>query len=567
MMFNDDTPETLPTTSTEGAPAAATADPAVSPSGEAGVAGGSVAPEGTPESAGADLAGSSSGAPAAVGSDDAESNVATAMPDSAINLAPRDVAVGARVKGRIVSIGESTVFVDFGGRSEGALEASQIRNADGTFSFKVGDEIEASVASVAEGVTLTIGKGKSRKEKEEVDTGFIDAAAAADQPLQGVIKAVNKGGLVIDINGVRGFCPVAQIDLTYVADPSVFVGQHAMFKILQWDPEKKSLVVSRRAILQTDRDQKAGQTRATLAVGQELDGIVRRLAPFGAFIDLGGVEGLAHVSELSHSRVAHPSDVVKEGDQLRVRVIKIEDLGGAKERISLSVKVMAGDPWQTAASQFTEGSTVEGGVVRLTDFGAFVELAPGIDGLIHVSELAHHQVAHPRDAVSVGDHVSARVLRVDPSKKRISLSLKALVEAPAREAAPAVNATVGQVVEGTVASVKPYGVFVNLPSLGQRVSGLLPRAEMGGEGGGRGAQPGGGDLAKRFPVGSPVKAEISQIDEQGRIRLSISGAQRKSERQDLEDYRRQTPAKSENAFGPLAELLRPLKEKMESAGQ
>lgn len=555
MMFNDDTPETLPTSSPEGTPAE-TPGQAAAPAASTD-APRSVEAPGAPEAGGQAAGG---GGQAAEGGADA----APAMPESAVGSAPRDVTVGERVKGKIVSIGESTVFVDFGGRSEGALDAGQIRNADGTFAFKVGDEIEASVASVAEGVTLTVGKGKSKK--EEVDTAFIDAAAAADQPLQGVIKAVNKGGLVIDINGVRGFCPVAQIDLTYVADPSVFVGQHALFKILQWDPEKKSLVVSRRAILQAERDQKAGTTRATLAVGQELDGIVRRLAPFGAFIDLGGVEGLAHVSELSHSRVAHPSDVVKEGDQLRVRVIKIEDLGGPKERISLSVKVLAGDPWQTAASQFTEGSTVEGGVVRLTDFGAFVELAPGIDGLIHVSELAHHQVAHPRDAVSVGDHVSARVLRVDPAKKRISLSLKALVDAPAREAAPAVNATVGQVVEGTVASVKPYGVFVNLPSLGQRVSGLLPRAEMGGEGGGRGAQQG-GDLSKRFPVGSPVKAEISQIDEQGRIRLSISGAQRKSERQDLDDYRRQTPAKSENAFGPLAELLRPLKEKMESAGQ
>lgn len=465
----------------------------------------------------------------------------------------KDVSVGDRVKGKIVSIGESSSFVDFGGRSEGAIESSQLRNADGSPAYKIGDEIEASVLSVTDGVTLTIGKAG----KAQVDVSFIDEAMASDQPLQGVIKAVNKGGLVIDISGVRGFCPVAQIDLTYVANPASFVGQHGTFKILQWDREKKNLVVSRRAILQADRDEKGRTTRAEIAVGQELEGIVRRLAQFGAFIDLGGVEGLAHVSELSHTRVSQPSDVVKEGDKVRVRVIKIEDLGGAKERISLSMKALEGDPWQSAASQFTDGTTIEGSVVRLTDFGAFVELGPGIDGLIHVSELAHRQVAHPRDAVSVGDHVSVKVLRVDLDKKRISLSLKALLEAPAREAAPAVEATVGQVVEGTVASVKPYGVFVNLPLLGQRVSGLLPRAEIGD---GRG-----GDLVKRFPVGTSVTAEISQIDDQGRIRLSIQGAQRKTERQDLDDYRRSQPSKPENAFGPMAELLRPLKEKMENS--
>lgn len=529
MMFNDDTPETqspapggLPADDSSSAVDTVAASPAANPASE------SVA-------------------------DQVAESVAPAMTESMLDAESlKEVSVGDRVKGRIVSIGESSSFVDFGGRSEGAMESSQLRNADGTLAFKVGDEIEASVLSVNDGVTLTMGKAG----KAQIDVSFIDEAAAHDQPLQGVIKAVNKGGLVIDVAGVRGFCPVAQIDLTYVANPAAFVGQHGLFKILQWDREKNNLVVSRRAILQAERDAKAQVTRANLAVGQELDGIVRRLAQFGAFVDLGGVEGLAHVSELSHTRVSQPSDVVKEGDAVRVRIIKIEDLGGAKERISLSMKALESDPWQSAASQFADGSTVEGSVVRLTDFGAFVELGPGIDGLIHVSELAHSQVAHPRDAVAVGDNVSVKVLRVDLSKKRISLSLKALLEAPAREAAPTTGITVGQIVEGTVASVKPYGVFVNLPALGQRVSGLLPRTEIGD---GRG-----GDLVKRFPVGSPVQAEISQIDEQGRIRLSVSGAQRKTERQDLDDYRRSQPARTEGAFGPMADLLRPLKEKMES---
>jgi small subunit ribosomal protein S1 len=484
--------------------------------------------------------------------------------EEALTTPPRDVSVGERVKGKVVTIGETSSFVDFGGRSEGAIETSQLMKEDGTPAYNVGDTIEATVESVENGVILTLGKGKA-----PVDLSFIDAAAELKTALDGMVKAVNKGGLVVDVNGVRAFCPVAQIDLSYVADPSVFVGRRLQFRILQWDKSSKNLVVSRRALLQEERDQKGAEIRNNLAPGQEFEGTVRRLAPFGAFIDLGGVEGLAHISELSLSRVNHPSEVVKEGDRIRVKVIKVEDLGGPKERISLSVKALAADPWSNVAETFREGESVAGTIVRLTDFGAFVELAPGIDGLVHVSELAHRQVAHPRDAVQVGDKVNARVLKVDPSKKRISLSIKALEEAPAGaisggggggKSSPAVSAQVGQVVDGTVASVKTFGVFVNLPSLGNRVSGLVPRPETG--------LPRNADLAKKFPVGSPVKAEIIAIDEQNRIRLSIHSAEQKAERAEADDYRRgQTARPAETSFGPLAELLRPLKEKMESGGE
>ena len=481
--------------------------------------------------------------------------------EEALSTPPRDVSVGERVKGTVVTIGDPTSFVDFGGRSEGAIETSQLKKEDGTPAYAVGDSIEALVEAVENGVVLTLGKGKA-----PIDMSFIDAAFEAKMPVDGMVKAVNKGGLVVDVNGVRAFCPVAQIDLGYVSDPNVFVGRRLQFRVIQWDKTGKNLVVSRRALLQEDREQKATEMRTRLAPGQEMDGVVRRLAPFGAFIDLGGIEGLAHVSELSLSRVNHPSEVVKEGDTLRVKVIKVEDLGGPKERISLSVKALAEDPWSTVSSTFTEGTTVEGTIVRLTDFGAFVELAPGIDGLVHVSELAHRSVAHPRDAVKVGDKVSAKVLKVDPSKKRISLSLKALEEAPAGgspgSSGPATTAQVGQMVEGTVASVKTFGVFVNLPALGNRVSGLVPRPETG--------LPRGADLARKFPVGAPVKAEIIAIDEQGRIRLSIGSADHKAERADVDDYRKSQSSSSqksgESAFGPLAELLRPLKEKMESGG-
>ncbi|HEX7880184.1 MAG TPA: S1 RNA-binding domain-containing protein [Candidatus Eisenbacteria bacterium] len=471
--------------------------------------------------------------------------------DAEAITSPREVAAGEKVTGTVVKIGETTSFVDFGGRSEGSIETSEFKSEDGTLTVKEGDTIEATVLAVGDGITLTIGKAKG----PSVDLGFIDAASASGAPLEGTVKAVNKGGVVVDIGGVRAFCPVAQIDIAYVADPSAWVGRQLAFRVTQWDRDKKNLVVSRRALLQEERDRKGTETRGKLAVGQDLDGVVKRLAAFGAFIDLGGVEGLAHVSELSRSRVANPSDVLKEGQSVRVKVIKIEDLSGAKERISLSLKALEADPWSSVAAQFQEGQVVEGNIVRLADFGAFVELAPGIDGLIHVSELGHGSVAHPRDAVATGDKVTARVQRIEPDRKRISLSLKALMPAPPPE--PRTQVNIGTEVEGTVASVKNYGIFVNLPSLGARVSGLVPRAETG--------ESRGADLARRFPVGSPIKAEIIQVDEQGRIKLSMAAHATSSERRDLEEFKRSQPQRSEQPnMNPLAELLRPLKEKMES---
>jgi small subunit ribosomal protein S1 len=466
---------------------------------------------------------------------------------------PREVAVGERVKGTVVRIGEGTSFVDFGGRSEASIDTAELRGDDGELQYAEGAAIEATVASAGDTVAVTLGKGKAPA--EAVDTGFLDALLASGEPVSGHIKGINKGGVVVDIAGVRAFCPVGQLDSGYVSDPSTYVGRTVDFRVVTWEKEKKNLVVSRRALLTEERQKKGAETRGRLTVGADFDGVVKRLAPFGAFVDLGGVEGLAHVSELSRARVANPADAVKEGQAVRVRVIKIEDLGGSKERISLSLKALEADPWSEVTGRFHEGDVVTGNVVRLADFGAFVELAPGIDGLVHLSELAHGSITHPRDIVKTGDSVTAKVLRIEPDRKRISLSLRSLLPAPPSE--PRADVKVGTMIEGTVASVKNYGVFVNLPSLGSRVSGLIPRAESG--------EPRNADLAKRFAVGSPIKAEIIQVDEQGRIKLSIEKAHSSAERRDLEDYRRsQAPTQNQPNFSQLAELLRPLKEKMES---
>jgi small subunit ribosomal protein S1 len=324
---------------------------------------------------------------------------------------------GKRVTGKIVQIGENGVFVDFGGREEGVLDPREIRDEKGELSKKVGDEIRATVLSVAEGVKLTL------KGKRPGNLPALLEAHKAGAPVEGRVTGVNKGGLVVRVMGVRAFCPFSQIDRRYIENPQEYVGRKLSFHISSADEKGRNVVLSRRALLEEEARAQAETVRKGLEVGAEIGGTVARIRPFGAFVDLGGVDGLVHVSEISHARVTNPSDVLKVGQDVRVRVVKIEDLGGANERISLSMKQLEADPWESAIDGLSVGGRIQGKVVRVVDFGAFVEIVPGVDGLVHVSALAAGRVDHPSDIVSPGDTVEAWVLQVDRAKRRISLSL------------------------------------------------------------------------------------------------------------------------------------------------
>ena len=234
-----------------------------------------------------------------------------------------------------------------------------------------------------------------------------------------------KGGFSVDLDGTRAFCPFSQIDIRRADDPDIFVGQTYQFKILELSEDGRNIVVSRRALLQADRESQANATRESLTLGDNLEGVITRLVPFGAFVDIGGIEGLVHISQISHQRVGDPSDVLKEGQTVQVKVLEIQNLGlGRSERISLSIKALATDPWPETASSMVPGQDVSGRVTRLVDFGVFVELQPGVEGLIHISELANRRIIHPREVLNEDEEINIRILDVDLDRRRISLSLK-----------------------------------------------------------------------------------------------------------------------------------------------
>lgn len=339
--------------------------------------------------------------------------------------------LGARVSGRVVSVADDVLLLDVGGRSEAVADAREFRDESGASTVNVGDTLELHVVEAGEPLTLAKtapkgkGKGKGRPSLEP-----LRQARAAGLPVRGKVTATNSGGLAVDVDGVRSFCPLSQVDLQRVEDVAPFVGRVLEFLVTEVDESRHRVILSRRGVLAREQAEQAKAKLAQLAVGQELEGRVTRLEPFGAFVDLGGIEGLVHVSELSHSRIAHARDVVAVGDTVKVRVLKVEGADERRPRVSLSLRATTPDPWADAAGKFSAGMRVSGVVVRLADFGAFVNLAPGVDGLVHVSQVSDQRIAHVRDVLSPGQSVDVVVLAVEPERKRISLSIKDTIERP-----------------------------------------------------------------------------------------------------------------------------------------
>jgi small subunit ribosomal protein S1 len=336
--------------------------------------------------------------------------------------------IGDVVKGTIVNIGKDAVFVDLGGKAEGQLDRAQVTDHEGKLLVKLGDVVEARVASDTGGsLSLRVKLGRGPEARAEL-------AQAQDLgiPVDGLVTEVVKGGLSVDVAGVRGFCPASQIDVRFVDDLAVYVGQKLTFRITRYEPPR-NLVLSRRALLEEENELKSAELRKHLVPGLVVHGKVVGFKPFGAFVDLGGIEGMLHVSELGYSRVEKPEDVLALGQEIDVVVLKVEPAQGKdKERISLSLKALGNDPWSDAVAKLATGQHVKGTITRLQPFGAFVELAPGVEGLVHISELgAGRRINHPKEVVAAGQQVEAVVLGIDLERRRLSLSL-----ADSKEAAP-----------------------------------------------------------------------------------------------------------------------------------
>ena len=339
----------------------------------------------------------------------------------------KEPAVGDEVKGRIISIGRDAAFVDLGAKSDGVIELTQLRDRDGKLTVKEGDELTATVVEVggaSGGVLLKRVLGGRGAE----GSAELEAALQLGLPVEGMVTAVNKGGVDVTIGGVRAFCPISQLDLRHTEDASAYVGQKLRWRITRYETTGRgaNIVVSRRALLEEEQAERAAEVRGTLVVGAIVKGRVSGLKDYGAFVDLGGVEGMLHVSELGFQRVAHPKDLLTVGQEVEVQILKLDKSDDPRqpERIALSLKSLERDPWSDVATRFFEGAHARGVVKRLETFGAFVEVAPGVEGLMHVSELAKgRQIRHAQKATKVGAALDVVVLAVDADKRRLSLGL------------------------------------------------------------------------------------------------------------------------------------------------
>ncbi len=365
----------------------------------------------------------------------------------------RDPQVGDKVRGTVVSIGPSHLIVDLGAKSEGVIAIDELSGTDGRLPVGVGDPVEAVVTGKDErSGTLELGTKAGRRFHGSEE---LEHAARHQLPVEGLVTGVTKGGVEVQIAGVRAFCPASQLDLRFIEDMESFVGQRLAFRITRYEGGRRpNLVLSRRALLEEDQQRLALETRSRLEPGAVLRGTVTSLKDFGAFVDLGGVEGMVHVSELAFARVKHPQDVLSVGQQVDVAVLRIEKTSNPKhpEKIALSIRALAKDPWQDVEQRFAVGTRISGVVTRLQPFGAFIELEPGIEGLVHISELGvERRVTHPHEVVNPGDRVDATVLGVDKVRHRISLSLDAgrLTEADATPPAPAQSADAPEKTIGT----------------------------------------------------------------------------------------------------------------------
>ena len=364
-------------------------------------------------------------------------------------------AEGEVVTGRIISIDKDHVLVDIGYKSEGQIRLSEFKDEEGNISAEMGDSVEVMVEwwdDEEERVVLSKEKAANIKIWDAIKSSYDE-----DGTVEGVISNRVKGGFSVDI-GVQAFLPGSQADLRPIRNLDELVGKTFEFKILKYNRKRSNIVLSRRAILEKEREEKRSTTLTSIHEGKVVDGIVKNITDYGVFIDLGGVDGLLHITDISWGRVKHPSELFAVGDTISVKILSF-DL--EKERVSLGMKQLTTDPWSVASEKYAVGSKVTGVVVSLTDYGAFVELEEGIEGLIHVSEMSWtRKIRHPSKVVSVAEEVEAVVLDIKPESRRISLGMKQVVPNPWDVIAE--KYPVGTTIEGKIKNITDFGLFIGI---------------------------------------------------------------------------------------------------------
>jgi len=368
----------------------------------------------------------------------------------------RRVQEGEVVKGRIVSITKEFVMVDIGYKSEGQIPIHEFTTPEGEITAQVGEEVEALMESREdEEGALLLSKNKASKIKvwEEVSHAYHH-----DSDVLGTVVAKVKGGLSVDLGGIIAFLPGSQVDLSPMRHTDHLIGQRLNFQVLKFNRKRRNVVLSRRALLEKAKGEAKATLLATLEEDKVLEGVVKNITDYGIFVDLGGLDGLLHITDLSYGRVRHPADLFKVGDPITVKVLSFDR---EKERISLGLKQLAADPWSLVDERYPIGSRVTGRVVSLTDYGSFVELEPGVEGLIHISEMSWtRKIRHPSQVLTVGDVVECTVLELEPQRKRISLSLKQVEPNPWEVIGE--KYPVGSVIEGKIKNITDFGIFIGI---------------------------------------------------------------------------------------------------------
>jgi small subunit ribosomal protein S1 len=449
---------------------------------------------------------------------------------------PERLAPGQKVRAKVVSISGDLVYIDLGGKSEGIIDLNEFVNKDGVPCVREGDEINAFFVSVQDGsrkLTTRI-RGYSAATLNEIRGAF-----ESGMPVSGEVKREVKGGFEVTVGEVRCFCPFSQIDLKGGREGGIYMGRTFPFKVLEYEEDGRNVIVSRRALLEDEKKTKIALLRETLQVGMEVTVTVSSAQHFGVFVDLGGVDGLIPASELSWDRSGRPADILSPGQRVTVKILSLD---WDNNRITLSLKAMQPDPWANLAEKYQEGGSVTGRVVRLVPFGAFVNIEPGIDGLIHISNFGTgRRINHPREVVEVGQEIEAYVYAIDVANKKISLSLQPKAE-PKKVVLPAV----GEVLDCVVERVMPYGLFLRIK---EGLTGLVPNSEMG--------TPVGTDHKKMFPAGAAMRVSVIDADaENNKVRLSRKAVMDREVEEEYTQYKESVQPAGSSVFGSLGDLIK-----------
>ncbi len=413
---------------------------------------------------------------------------------------------GSIVRGVVVAIDKDVVLVDAGLKSESAIPVEQFKNAQGELEIQVGDEVDVALDAVEDGFGETLLSREKAKRHEAwlmLEKAYEEAATVT-----GIINGKVKGGFTVELNGIRAFLPGSLVDVRPVRDTLHLEGKELEFKVIKLDQKRNNVVVSRRAVIESENSAERDQLLENLQEGMEVKGIVKNLTDYGAFVDLGGVDGLLHITDMAWKRVKHPSEIVNVGDEINVKVLKFDR---DRTRVSLGLKQLGEDPWVAIAKRYPESTRLTGRVTNLTDYGCFVEIEEGVEGLVHVSEMDWtNKNIHPSKVVNVGDVVEVMVLDIDEERRRISLGLKQCKSNPWQQFAETHNK--GDRVEGKIKSITDFGIFIGLDG---GIDGLVHLSDISWNATGE-------EAVREYKKGDEIAAVVLQVDaERERISLGV----------------------------------------------